>query len=259
MKNSIVFNVLILCVIFATSYVTANETVTQQTTYKCDLKHIINANTFDQKNKGVNQFIYSNRYCINEPSSRDIIKKSILPTRTDVRRIVKRYKEVYNTLEKTNEKVAFVDLFLQVASQKHHISLNNEGYKKDSIRIILSSYNPSNRTVSGYYLSLFQDDKIDKKISTFYAKYLSKMNAETRSSDLINIINYVLDGNSKKLLESSSLLPAPLRVTYTWGGEWEYYWDENESEEWLVMENSETSEVVSAYYFSPKSQQRQTL
>ncbi|WP_065187745.1 hypothetical protein [Shewanella woodyi] len=191
----------ILSMIFVTSSAVANGYVTQPYSDMCDSTYAINPDSFDRKSKDENQFIFSDRYCITEMAARRAVDISTLPTLKTVRGIAKRYNKVYSTLENTDEKITFVDLFLHRASQQHHISLDHIRSSEESIQLIISSASVSQKSVSGYNLSLFQDDNIDSEISNTYSKHLSNISDVTSSSDVIDMVNYVLEGSSKKSLK----------------------------------------------------------
>ena len=229
MKHSIFTSLIIISTIFIAKDTIANEKSVQLPNYMCNSKHLITPDSFDIKTKNAHQFIFSDRYCINETIERDSINISTLPSLKTVRKIIQRYKEVYDTLESSDEKVAFVDLFLHMASQQHYISLNDTGYKKDSISIIISSSSVSKKSVSGYQLSLFQNNIINKEISKTYSNLLSRTDAITHSSDLIYMVNYVLEGSSKKSLKLSDSSITPLRMAYAGGGDDE---DDDFVDEW---------------------------
>jgi hypothetical protein len=201
MKCSIALNTLILSATLITSSAAANGDLTEPSSEKCDSTHIIKADSFDRKSKDENQFIFSDRYCITEMVARRALDISTLPTLKTVGGIVRRYKQVYSTLENTDDKITFVDLFLHRVSQQHHISLSHIRSNAESIKLIISSASISQKSVSGYTFSLFQDDNIDREISNAYSKHLSSISDVTSSSDVIDMVNYVLKGNINMAIE----------------------------------------------------------
>jgi hypothetical protein len=202
MKSIIVFHTLLLSLACVTTNAIANEQVTLQPSDQCNSYSGIDNKGFTRESETINLFAYSDRYCINTVNSRYTAEKSRMPTGREARQIRKRYRQSYKKLTNTDEKIAFVDLFLKVATQKHHVGLNNSN--EDDVKVVISTYRPSSKRPSGYGISLFQHDQVDKQILELYSKYLSQINNVTISSEIVDAVNFVLEGNSKKKSEHSN-------------------------------------------------------
>lgn len=212
MKPIIVFHTLLLSLACVSTNAIANEQLTLQPSNQCDSYSGINNKGFNQESETINLFAYSDRYCINTISSRYTAEKSRMLTGREARQIRKRYRQSYKKLTNTDEKIAFVDLFLKVTTQKHHVGLVKSN--EDDVKVVISTYRASSKRVSGYGISLFQHDQVNKQILESYSKYLSQINDVTISSEIVDAVNFVLESNSKKKPERSTSLFNSLTMTY---------------------------------------------
>ena len=167
---------------------------------ECKLSNKVDKKYFPLEYTERNAFIFSTKYCINKLEARNIVDTQHFPDRKTVRHIVKRYKKTYEELETYREKVEFVDLFLIKLTQKYHISLNENNTKKDTVQIILNSFNSNTSKVSGYVLTLFKNDIRSTEQADSFSQHLEKNNHNSHSKEILNKVNFVLEDSSKKSL-----------------------------------------------------------
>ncbi|WDE06472.1 hypothetical protein SG34_006010 [Thalassomonas viridans] len=275
---------LILCAGF-TLLATPNTMAYQQVNeLKCNSASKLTKADFAANLSHNHQFLLSNKYCINNMAARQSIDKSSLPERTEVRNLIKRYKETYRTLNNANDKIAFVDLFLRKASQAYSITLNDEVTKGEPVKIIFNSLSKNKERVSGYALALFQNELQNNKLSATDLEQLSRLTTNSASQKISDAVKYVLEGSPKKQLTKSEQLIKPSLLSFKegetdddevcddecqdeeyrdwaeeqadgWGDDIDYWWDENteSGEEWLTIRDNDTGEEWDAYHFTPKS------
>lgn len=265
-----------LSLAFATVSTFATEHKSQVGGVGCQLAFQIDNETFERHTKKSNQFIYSDRYCINEESSRQLVEKELLPSRTQVRQLISRYKKAYHSLSTTSQKVSFVDAFLYRASKVHHLSLSDSDFRVDSLTLVISSSNAPYKLVSGYALPLFVGEPINKETLKTFSRQLSVNVNSPTSSFTTELVEYVLAGGDMPAIDTANSILRSLAYANSdgetddenssedeehrawaeeqaegWGDDWNWKWANDEVEEWIVLENSDTGQVVEAYHFSP--------
>jgi len=166
----------------------------------------IEGNKIDESNLNLSSnpnsiFLLSDSYCINKIDTKKSAAPSSLLNRNEVNNLFNRYYDAYMSLETLEDKVLFVDLFLQKSTNRYFatpsISRNDKSLKINFYR------KGRNGSTVGHSLSLFPNTPLDSDLEN-KLKAVSKRD-KTTESKLSSLVDSVLA--PKKKLKSLSQLP----------------------------------------------------
>ena len=171
---------------------------------KCNNEYKVTKENSDGDYKSP-QSLLSSKYCLDDRRSiyqMDNIDVTLLPDSDKLRQLFGRYREVYSELSSEEMKIQFVDLFLHRASNKYHITSNptDQTWVKT---VVFSRLGHSGKQVGGDALNLFYNDVDRENLSRVYSAYIENSTTIASTPELLNMVDYILEGSEKKL-ESES-------------------------------------------------------
>jgi hypothetical protein len=167
---------------------------------ECAVKNRINQSNLNGDYYQNSMFLLSDNYCINRIDTKQEISTSLMVKRSEMNALYSRYYDAYTSLKTFEDKIAFVDLFLQKSSRQYYIT-PSFGRNNENIKINFYREGNNGKPV-GHALKLFPDTPFDKSSADLYER-LTKSSKTSSDDKLIFIVNEVL-ANSKKKLTSLS-------------------------------------------------------
>lgn len=270
---------------FATNDIQPNKRENSALLSGCQQTTPLTVEEIIQKRMKSSEFLASERYCL---MGKEFAANNIIDEKFNyqlISKLISRYKAEYEKLDTLKDKTAFVDTFLRVASRLLIITLDAEE-RSGKINVVLR-YKTASGALSGIALSLFQDDVVGPKFYSLLNGYTTDSATDNVNPKIYKMVLTVMygaqgesQGNSVFFKDHNKVNGNFITISLNnegeeecddqcqaeaanqdyreqaeeqaegWldGNEGDFWWDDDDSQQWLVIVNYETGDKDEAQH-----------